>query len=522
MENEESGRFKALWTSEDFVIGLVALASVVLHLFALRGYGYFRDELYYIACSDHLAFGYVDQPPFSIFLLKGIRLIFGDSLVAIRMLPVLGGAMVIFMTGKLAKELGGRGFGVILAAIAAFAPIGNLFEFNYYSMNFLDHLFWLSCFFLLVRIIKTENPKIWILFGIIAGLGLQNKISILFLLFGMGVGLLFTSQRRQLKYWQFWAGMGITLLLFLPYVIWNAVHGWPTLEFIHNAREYKMSAVSPVGFFIGQLLHQNPATLIVWLAGLGYFFFHREARPYRLFGWLFLSVYVLFTVQEAKAYYLAGGYPILFAGGAILIGHLLERPRLRWLKPVLMAFLLIPTLVLCPMALPVFSTEKMIVYLESVGIQSDSGERHEMGVLPQHYADMHGWEEMAATVAEVYGRLSPEEQSKCFIFLRNYGEAGAIDFFGKAYGLPPAVCGHNNYWLWGPGDPSANVGIIIGDSHDVQESFEDLQSHFEEVVFGATFECRYCMPYEDNLHFFICRGMRSFLEEIWPGQKHFN
>jgi hypothetical protein len=233
-------------------------------------------------------------------------------------------------------------------------------------------------------------------------------------------------------------------------------------------------------------------------------------------------VYILFTLQGAKAYYLAGGYPILFAGGAIWIGNLLARPRLRWLRPILVALILIPTLILAPMALPVFPVEKMIGYLESIGIQSDSGERHEMGVLPQHYADMHGWEGMAATVATVFRKLSPEEQSKCFIFLRNYGEAGAIDFFGKAHGLPPAVCGHNNYWLWGPGDPSANVGIIIGRSHNIQESFDDLMSHFEEVVFGATFECRYCMPYENNQHFFICRGMIDSLEEIWPSQKHFN
>lgn len=513
---------KKFWLSDYTIIGIIALFSLIMHLAAIDGFGYFRDELYYIACSDHLDFGYVDQPPLSILLLKLMRLIFGDSLLAIRILPVLGGALLVFLTGLIAREIGGKKYAVLLASLAAFAPIGNFFFFNIYSMNFLDVLFWQGCIFIVIRIIKTNNPKYWLVFGLIAGLGLQNKISVLFLCLGVFAGVLLTRERKYFASKYFWMGAAIALLLFLPYIVWNMAHDWPTLEFIRNAKIQKMADVTPLGFLTGQILY-NQATLIVWLAGLWYFFFHREGRRYRLFGWMFISIYLLFTIQEAKDYYLAPAFPILFAGGAVQWEAWLKKKRWQWPKPVLVISILIPTLILCPVCLPILSTEKTISLIRSIGLEQNAGERHEMGVLPQHFADMHGWEDMAATVARVYHSLTPEEQNKCVIYVRNYGEAGAIDFFGKQYNLPKATCAHNNYWLWGPPkDKSGEVIIIFGTSRDVQRSFEDLRPHFEEVEHAATFRCKYCMPYENNRPIFIGRKMKVSIQEIWQHEKSFN
>ena len=252
---KEKGVTRFALSPTTILICISAVAAVSIHFFVVNQFGIFRDELYYIACSDHLAFGYVDQPPFSILLLKGVRIALGDSLFALRLLPILAGGLFILLTAQMAKELGGNKFARILAALAAFAALGNYFSFHTYSMNFLDILFWQVLILLLIRIVKTGDQKLWIVFGLVAGLGLQNKISILFLLFGMGVGLILTSHRKHFRSRYFWMGAGLAALIFLPYLVWNAVHDWPTLEFIHNARTFKMASVTPLSFFLGQFLH---------------------------------------------------------------------------------------------------------------------------------------------------------------------------------------------------------------------------------------------------------------------------
>jgi hypothetical protein len=506
---------KRFWSPDFAVIGIFSALAVLLHLIAIEGFGYFRDEFYYISCSEHPGFGYVDQPPLSILLLKLIRLVLGDSRIAIRILPVLAAGLFVFLTGLIARELGGKKFALFLATAAAFAPIGNFFLYNVYSMNFLDHFFWLACIFIVLRIIKTGNPKYWLLFGLTAGLGLQNKISVLFLCFGIVVGLLLTKERKQVKRKYLWFGAAAAGLLFLPYVLWNMAHGWPHLEFIHNAKAYKMVATSPLEFLEGQILYNNPGTLLIWLAGLWYFFFHREGKKYRLFGWMFVSIYLLLTLQQAKDYYMSGIYPILFAGGAVLIDTWLRQKQWAWLKPLLIILILVPTLILIPFTLPVLPVETTVKWVQTVGLTPTGGENHEMGVLPQHFADMHGWEAMVEKVAGVYNTLSPQEKKECLIFATNYGVTGAINLLGKKYNLPPAFSGHNSHFFWPPKGYTGNVMIIVGFKK------KDLENTFNEVIIADRTGCKYCMPYEKNKPIHLCRGIKRTLEEIWPEVKHF-
>jgi hypothetical protein len=506
---------KQFWLSDYMIMGYFSLLTLVLHLIAIEGFGYFRDEFYYISCSDHLSFGYVDQPPLSILLLKLIRLTLGDSRVALRLLPVLSAALFVFLTGLMTRELGGKKFAIALASAAAAAPIGNFFLFNIYSMNFLDMISWQVCIFIIIRLIKTNDPKYLLIFGLAAGLGLQNKISVLFLCFGLAVGLLLTKERKYLKSKYLWFGAAIAGLLFLPYILWNMTNGWPTLEFMHNAKIHKMAHVSPLGFLWGQILYNNPASLIIWLAGLCYFFFHKEGKTYRLFGWMYLAIYVLFVLQQAKDYYLAPAYPILFAGGAIFYATWLQEKQWKWPKPVLIVFILVPTLILCPVTLPILPVETTVKMAQALGLNESSGERHEMGVLPQHFADMHGWEEMVEKVAGVYNTLSPGEKKECVIYATNYGVTGAINFFGKQYGLPPAFSGHNSHFSWPPKEYTANVMIIVGGSK------EDHEDSFKEVIEMDRTDCRYCMPYENNKPIYLCRGIKRPIMEIWPTVKNF-
>jgi hypothetical protein len=507
---------KQLWLSDYMIMGYFSLLTLVLHLFAIEGFGCFRDEFYYISCSDHLSFGYVDQPPLSILLLKLIRLTLGDSIIAVRLLPVLGAALFVFLTGLLAKELGGKKFAVALAAAAAAGAIGNFFLFSIYSMNFLDLLFWQACFFIIIRLIKTNDPKYWLIFGLVAGIGLQNKISVLFLCFGLAIGLLLTKERKYLKNKYLWLGAAIAGLLFLPYILWNMANEWPTLEFMDNARTYKISQVSPLGFLWGQILYNNPATLIIWLPGLWYFFFHKQGKKYRLFGWMYLSIYLLYTIQHAKDYYLAAAYPVLFAGGAILFQTWLQKKEWNWPKPVLIIFILVPALILIPAALPILPVETTIKYTRFLGLSQRPQENHEMGLLPQHFADMHGWEEMVEKVARIYNTLSPVEKKECIIYATNYGVTGAINLFGRQYGLPPAFSGHNNHFFWPPKEHTANVVIAVGGRK------EDHEESFEEVIEMDRTNCTFCMPYENNNPIYLCRGIKRPIMEIWPTVKHFN
>jgi len=506
---------KQVWLSDYMIMGYFALLSLVLHLLAIEGYGYFRDEFYYIACSDHPDFGYVDQPPFSILILKLVRLILGDSRIAIRLLPVLGAAIFIFLTGLMVRELGGKKFAIALASASAFAVTGNFFLFNYYSMNFLDLLFWQVIIIIILRIIKTGNSKYWLLFGVVVGLGLQNKISILFLGFGLAVGLLLTKERKYLKDKYLWFGAAIAGLLFLPYILWNMTHGWATLEFMHNAKVYKMANVSPLEFFFNQVLYNNPLTMVIWLSGLWYFFFNREGKTYRIFGWMYLAIYILFTIQQAKDYYLAPAYPILFAGGAVMFENWLMQRKWLWLKPLLLSLIVIFALILCPIALPILPVEKTVKVAKSFGLTNHAGEKHEVGLLPQHFADMYGWEEIVSKVAEVYNTLSPTEKNECAIYANNYGVTGAINFFGNKFHLPPAFSGHNNYFFWPPKKQTFNVLVIVGGRK------EDHERSFREVAEMGRTRCQYCMPYENNNPIYICRGIKRPIEEIWPSVKNF-
>lgn len=510
-------RFSADW----MVILPAALTAVVAHILAIKGYGIFRDELYYLACANHPAFGYVDQPPLSIWLLKLICLVFGNSVAAIRVLPALASGVWVYMTGKIAREFGGGRFAMLLASVAALAPLGNLFIFNYYSMNFLDMIFWQILFLILIRLIKTQNTHYWLWFGLTAGLASLNKISILFFGFGLAAGLLLTKNRIFLKSKHFWIGLGLAVVIFLPYIIWNALHDWAMLTFIHNAKAYKMAAVSPLGFLMGQVLYNNPVNILIWIIGLIFLLFYRSAKEFRLFGWLFLAIYALFTIQGAKDYYLAAAYPVLFAGGAVLWERWLNRKAGLFLRPLLILYLVIPTVFLAPVTLPILPLDQTISHIQKIGIQGQPGENHQMGSLPQHFADMNGWPEMAAAFADVYRQLSPEEQKNCLIYVRNYGEAGAIDYFGPQYGLPKATCAHNNYWLWGPPEWDGKIALVYGWNDDVQANLDDLHNRFESVVLAGTFTDPYCMPYENNRPIFICRNATFSFKDIWQHEKHY-
>jgi dolichyl-phosphate-mannose-protein mannosyltransferase len=498
------------------LIGLFALAKLLLHLATSPGYGYFRDEFYYLACADHLAPGYVDHPALSIVLLWAVRHLLGDSLPALRLMPAVLGAATVALVGLMARALGGGRWAVALAMTCALVAPEYLSLDHFYSMNAFDVFFWALAACLLIRLIDGASPRLWLLLGLVLGLGLANKISVLWLGAGLLVGLVATSQRRWLMTRWPWLCGTVSAALFAPYVFWQVRHDWPTLEFIHNATAEKMVGVAPVDFLVGQIKMMHPLTLPLWLGGLVFLFFHAEGRRYRLLGFIYLTVFFMLALSgSSRSGYLSPAYTWLFAAGGVGGERLLGRRHLAWLRPVAVMILLAAGAVTAPLALPVLPVETYIRYARVLGERPSTEERKEVAELGQFYADMQGWDSIVETVVDVYRRLPPEDAAAVRIFGPDYGIAGALDLLGRRQGLPQAISGHNNYWLWGPRGWDGRVLIVIGGSEERQRSL------FDSVERAATIDCGRCMPYENHRTVWVCRGLRTPVAEIWPQIKHY-
>ena len=498
-----------------------AAAKLLFHLTVnlFAGYEIFRDELYYLACADHLAWGYVDQPPLSIFLLAAVRAVLGESLFALRLVPALAGAGVVLLTGLLARELGGERLAVALSATGAMVSGANLAFSSIWSMNVFDLLLIALAAYLLTRLIKTGEPRLWIALGATLGLGLLNKVGVLWVGLGVFAGLVATGERRWLNTPWPWAGGALAAVLFLPYVLWNAAHDWAHLEFIENAVTGKYSGLSAWSFLSGQALIQNPTTLPLWLGGLIWLLFAPGGRRFRLLGIVWVTAcLVLIANGHSKAEYLASTYAMLFAAGGVAWEGILPRRRsihgtsIRGVALVVVA----SGAALAPLVTPMLPVETYIRYSRALDVAPSTEEGHELGELPQFYADMFGWRAKAAAVAEVYHALPAADRERAAIFGSNYGRAGAIDYFAGEYGLPGAVSNHNNYWLWGPGEANGEVVIVLGGD------LEDHQRRFESVEVAGAARCRYCIPYEKDLPIYVCRGLRLPLAELWPVIGHYD
>jgi hypothetical protein len=513
----ENSRFSLL------VPTIIAAVYFLAHMATATRYGYFRDALYFLACSEHLAWGYVDQPPLIVFMAWVARHTLRLSLPALLLWPALAGAARIVLTAAFARELGANKFGIALAAALAATPAVWYANDHQFAMNAFEPLFWIGCAFAMVRMIHTNNPKWWIVFGASAGLGLENKYSIAAFAFFLLAGLLLTPQRKFLFSPWILAGGFTALLFFLPNLLWNIQHHWPFLELMRNIRASGRDVVlSPGAFLWQQILMMTPATMPFWLGGL-YFYFSAEGKKFRAFGWAFIFTIGFFMLAHGKNYYSAPVYPVVLGAGAVAAERLLStehfKARLRMqmtLRVAVFAWLFIGIALLLPVVLPVLPIETYIRYQAHLPFGVPKSEHNQdAATLPQHYADEFGWEEMVARVATLYHSLSPEEQSKTAIFASNYGEAGAIDFFGSRYGLPKAICTHQNYFLWGPRDYTGEIVIRIG------KKPEDARDYYESVSVAATLDNPYSMPYERK-PILLCRHRKKNLQGDWPDIKNWD
>jgi dolichyl-phosphate-mannose-protein mannosyltransferase len=505
---------------------LIAFACFALHLATSTRYGYFRDAMYYLACSEHLAFGYVDLPPLFPFLAWIARHTLGTSLPALIFWPALAGASRILLVAAFARELGAKRYGVALAAVLAATPAVWWVIDQQFAMNALEPLFWTGCAYVILRMINTQNPKPWLAFGAIAGLGLENKYSIAVFAFALLLGLLLTQQRKLLFTPWLFAGGAVALLIFLPNLIWNIQHHWPFFELMHNIRVTgKDIPYPPAAYLAQQILMVNPFSFPFWFGGLLFYFFSRVAKPYRAFGWAFVITIAFFLVAHGKDYYSAPVYPIVLAAGAVAVELLLSRSPERqtperlskWrsaLKPLCFAWIVVGIALPLPLVLPVLPLDAFLRYQSHLALHSKPTESGHVGtVLPQYFADELPWQEQVAAVARVYHSLTPEEQAKTAIFCDNFGQAAAIDFFGPRFGLPKAISGHQNYFFWGPRGYTGEIAILVGQPES------DVRKEFASVEVAATLHVPYAYSYEQR-PILLCRGLKGNLQTLWPRVKY--
>jgi hypothetical protein len=508
----DATRERAWALSSTGVLLALAAAKLLFHLFGIRHYGFFRDELYYMACGEHLAWGYVDQPPLVALLAWVSHHLLGNTIVSLRLLPVLAGSAAAFLTGLLARELGGGRFAQFLAATSILCATAYLAFDSFFSMNAFEPLFWLLGVWIVVRIVKGRTARLWLLFGVVAGVGLENKHTMLVFGFALMAGLVLAGHGRLFRSPWIWFGGLLALAIFFPNLVWEARHGWPQIEVVRNAQLYKNVPVSPLAFLADQVIFMNPLTLPVWLGGLAWCFFARQGRPFRFLGWTYLIVLAVFMVFDGKSYYALPVYPFLAAAGGVAFEQFSESAARRWLRVAFPVLLVAGGLIAAPFGVPLLPIETFIRYSAILPAgKMGKTERDAVNVqLPQLYADMFGWDTLAGTVAQVYDSLPASDRADCGILGGNYGEAGAIDYYGPALGLPKALSGHNSYFYWGPRGYSGACMIIFG------ERSEEFVKYFGEVHVAATSVSPHAMPNERNVPIYVCRKPIVPLGELWP------
>ena len=491
---------------------VLAIACFLLHALANGRYGFFRDELYFIACGDRPDFGYVDQPAVVPLLAAWSHALSGDFLWGFRLPPALVLSATVAATVEFTRLIGGGRFAQWLAGLCVLlGPVFLLWGVLFFTDLF-QPLAWLGLAWALVRLEQTRDERWWLLFGAVAGFSLNTKYTVAFFLAALAFGLLFTPRPQSLRRPWIYLGALIAVLMVLPNVLWQAAHGWPFLELGRAAAGGKNEALSPPAFLLQQALYGGPWAVPVWLAGLWACVAKPKLAVARAFAVAWLALLALFVLIHGKPYYLAAIYPILLAFGA---GRIEDWTRVRWARGASLASVTVLGLLAAPFTLPILPVETFVRYQRATGLMPSVGERLQLGALPQYYADMFGWPEMAARVAAVYRSLPPEDRARAVFYGENYGEAAAIDVFGRRLGLPPAISGHNQYFLWGPRGHDGSVMIIVGgDPHHYAELFGrfDVAGHIDAP---------YAMPYETGRPIYVLRDMKTPLQTLWPTVKHY-
>ncbi len=484
------------------ILFYLALLKLLLHLLVNGQYGYFRDELAYVDDTKHLDWGYVDHPPLAPFLGSIARFLFGDSLVGFRFFPALASASTLFFVGLIAREFGGGRLAQLTAFLCLFiSPVSLLFGVIFQAADF-EQLFWVICCYLLVRLLRTDNPKLWPWIGVTIGLSAMNKYSVAFFVAGLVIALVLTPARKYLRSPWLWLGALIALVIFVPNLIWLIQHNFVSLDYTRSINARDVAEGRADGFVLEQFTQvTNAISVPVWLAGLYYVLF--KEKRYNLLGYAFLIVFILFLVLRGRSYYLGPFYPVLFAAGGVMLEQwLLRGSRLKYSY---LGLLVVGGLIFAPIGLPLLPVGSSL--WRSVIKVNDT------------FSEMIGWQELVGSVATIYQGLPTEERANTAILAGNYGEAGAINMYGPAYNLPKMVSPVNTYYYWSQGNLKANTYIVLGYT---PKGLSKLQAVCGDVQQVNTVTNQYDTENEETHYvIYLCRKLKTPLDELWPTLKHY-
>ena len=479
---------------------LVIAAIKTAFFLAIAGFwGIHRDEFYYLAGGRRLDWGYVDHPVITPLLYRIGDVVFGSSQRGLHTMPALLAGILVVVAALLARELGGGRTAQVIAAMGvAVAPM-FLTTSHFTSTVTVDILMWSIGLLLVARLLRTRDERLWLAIGVVAGIGLLNKNTMLFWGIGVAAGVLLTSDRSLLRSRWLAAGALIAGIALLPYLAWEAHHGWPTIEFLRSLQSHTDDISNPVLYFPYQLVLLGPLLAFIWIPGLLWLLRSEDARPFRSIGIGYLVVLGLIFVLRGKAYYPASWYPALFAAGSVRLESIGKRPLRSYV-----AFLIVAGVTAAPLALP-------LVPSDSAAARFITGQNTELG-------EMIGWDEMAQQVADVAHALPAADQAQLTILTENYSEAGAIEFWRSSLGLPQPISGQNTYWVWGYG-PAHENGTVIS----VGLPREELERFFSDVQPAGTITNREGIKNKElGNPIFVCRGQLMPWAQIWPHIKVFD
>lgn len=498
-----------LFSGDIGVLILLALVRVLLQVFTNGQYGFHQDELVTMdMATRQLAWGYVAWPPFTPFLARLSLALYGLSPIGLRSFAVLAEGLVLLLTGLMIRDLGGRRWTQILGAVAVATTPNSIVQGGLFQYETFDYMYWVLLAFMVIRLLSSEDPRWWLGIGAAIGLGMMTKYTMAFLVVGLVVGVLATRNRGYLRSRWLWVSALLSLLIWLPNLIWEFQNHWITLNFLASIHGRDVQAGQASSFLFNQIeFNLNPVMLFLVIAGLYFFLFTPSGRRYRLLGWMYVVPFVLLLIVQGNGYYLAPAYPMLVAGGAVWWEERLSRmasPRWArfWRRTTWSVFSIF--------AVFLIAVELPVAPLGSVW----------WDFISQNNAQLKaevGWPQLAQQVARVYNSLPAAEKAHAAILAASSGEIGSIDLYGSAYGLPKVISGFDSYWQFGYGSPPPTTVVVVGFP-------TSLLSYFQTCTFSSAITMPFNIQNEETINhraIYVCHNLRIPWLEFWQQFQYF-
>jgi len=494
----------SIWSSDLAILTYLALATVIVHLITGTRFGFHRDELATLEDARHLAWGFVAYPPVTPFLGRLSLMLFGTSLTGFRFFAAVAEAIAVVLTGLMARDLGGkRGAQLVAASAAVPVCLGGGALMQYVAF---DYLFWVLTAYFVVRLLKSDDPRWWVAIGASIGLGMQTKYTMGFLAIAVALGVVLTPARRYLRSKWLWYGVALSILIFLPNIVWQAQNHFVSLDFLKHIHERDVRIGRTKGFLPDQLKY-TLFVLPLWLSGLYFYIVSPKGARFRMLGWMYVVPLALFILAKGRGYYMLPGYPMLYAAGSVF-GE-------QWLASLRRSF----ALAIRALAWTALSANMILIMLLFMPVSRINSRLWNIeNAVNGDLREELGWEELTQTAAHIRDTLPADDRTNLGILAGNYGEAGAINLYGERYGLPRAISGINSFWARGYGDPPPQTLIVIGISRRY------LDQHFASCQLAGHTGNQFGVKNEeteDHPDIFVCRGLLQPWPEFWKDFRYY-